>query len=92
MSPSRAESGTDPLATAGLDGGSAHDYADEELEPWAEHLRRCAREGLSGFVYFNNDVNTRAPLNALRLMQMLGKYAQRPIVDGKYLGGSSECC
>jgi uncharacterized protein YecE (DUF72 family) len=62
----------------GLRDGSAHDYTDEELEPWAEHLRRCAREGLSGFVYFNNDVNTRAPLNALRLMQMLGKYAQRP--------------
>jgi uncharacterized protein YecE (DUF72 family) len=62
----------------GLQDGSAHDYTDEELEPWAEHLRRCAREGLSGFVYFNNDVNTRAPINALRLMQMLGKYAQRP--------------
>jgi uncharacterized protein YecE (DUF72 family) len=62
----------------GLQDGSAHDYTDAELEPWAEHLRRCAREGLCGFVYFNNDVNTRAPLNALRLMQMLGKYAQRP--------------
>jgi uncharacterized protein YecE (DUF72 family) len=62
----------------GLQGGSAHDYSDEELEPWAEHLRRYALQGLSGYVYFNNDVNTRAPLNALRLMQMLGKYAQRP--------------
>ena len=61
----------------GLQDGSAHDYKEEELEPWAEHLRRCAREGLSGFVYFNNDINTREPLNALRLMQMVGKYAQR---------------
>ena len=67
----------------GLQGGSAHNYTDEELEPWAEHLRRCAREGLSGFVYFNNDVNTRAPLNAQRLIQMVGKYAQRPKADGK---------
>lgn len=65
----------------GLEGGSAHNYTDEELEPWAEHLRRYARQGMSGFVYFNNDVNTRAPLNALRLMQMLGKYAHRPNAD-----------
>ena len=62
----------------GLSGGSAHDYADRELEPWAERLRRSARRGLIGFVYFNNDVNTRAPLNALRLMDMVGKYAARP--------------
>jgi uncharacterized protein YecE (DUF72 family) len=65
----------------GLQGGSAHDYTDEELEPWAEYLRRYARKGMSGFVYFNNDVNTRAPFNALRLMHMLGKYAQRPNGD-----------
>ena len=62
----------------GLSGGSAHDYTDRELEPWAEQLRQSARRGLTGFVYFNNDVNTRAPLNALRLMDMLGKYAVRP--------------
>jgi uncharacterized protein YecE (DUF72 family) len=59
----------------GLEGGSAHDYTDKELEPWAEHLRRCARQGLKGFVYFNNDVNTRAPLNARQLIEMVGKYA-----------------
>jgi len=62
----------------GLSGGSAHDYADRELEPWAKRLRHSARKGLIGFVYFNNDVNTRAPLNALRLMDMVGKYAARP--------------
>jgi uncharacterized protein YecE (DUF72 family) len=61
-----------------LSGGSEHDYTDRELEPWAEHLRRSVRRGLIGFVYFNNDVNTRAPLNALRLMDMVGKYAVRP--------------
>lgn len=48
----------------GLRGGSAHDYTDRELKPWDEHLRRCARKGLTGFIYFNSDVNTRAPLNA----------------------------
>jgi uncharacterized protein YecE (DUF72 family) len=65
----------------GLKGGSAHDYTDRELEPWAEHLRRCARHGLKGFVYFNNDVNTRAPGNARRLMEMLGKYAAKVTAD-----------
>ena len=59
----------------GLKGGPAHNYTDRELEPWAEHLRFCARQGIKGFVYFNNDVNTRAPVNALRLMEMVGKYA-----------------
>jgi len=62
----------------GLKGGSAHDYTDSELELWAEHLRRCARQGLKGFAYFNNDVNTRAPLNARRLTEMVGKYAAKP--------------
>jgi uncharacterized protein YecE (DUF72 family) len=33
----------------GLEGGSAHDYTDSELEPSAEHLRRSARQGLKGF-------------------------------------------
>ena len=59
----------------GLKNGAAHNYTDRELEPWAEHLRRCARQGVKGFVYFNNNVNRRAPLNALRLMEMIGKYA-----------------
>jgi len=62
----------------GLKGGSAHDYSDSELEPWAEHLRRCARQGLKGFAFFNNDVNTRAPLNGRRLIEMVGKYAAKP--------------
>jgi uncharacterized protein YecE (DUF72 family) len=62
----------------GLKDGPAHNYTDRELEPWAEHLRRCARQGARGFVYFNNDVNTRAPLNALRLIEMVGKYAVKP--------------
>jgi uncharacterized protein YecE (DUF72 family) len=59
----------------GLESGPAHNYTDRELEPWAEHLRCCARQGIKGYVYFNNDVNTRAPVNALRLMEMVGKYA-----------------
>jgi uncharacterized protein YecE (DUF72 family) len=67
----------------GLKGGSAHDYTDSELEPWAEHLRRSAHQGFKGFAYFNNDVNTRAPLNARRLIEMVGKYAARPNANSK---------
>jgi uncharacterized protein YecE (DUF72 family) len=59
----------------GLAGGAAHDYNDQELKPWATFLRGCARRGVTAFVYFNNDVNTRAPLNAQRLREMVGKPA-----------------
>ena len=50
-------------------------YTDRELRPWAKFLRGCAKEGLTGFVYFDNDMNTRAPLNALRLMELVGPSA-----------------
>jgi uncharacterized protein YecE (DUF72 family) len=56
----------------GLEGGAAHDYTDRELRPWANFLRDCAHRGVTGFVYFNNDMNTRAPFNALRLMELAG--------------------
>src|SRR6478672_4139859 len=35
----------------GLEGGSAHDYTDWELQPWAKFLRGCGNRGLTGFVY-----------------------------------------
>jgi len=59
----------------GLEGGAAHNYTDGELRPWANFLRGCAKEGLRGFVYFNNDMNTRAPVNALRLIELVGSSA-----------------
>ncbi len=62
----------------GLEGGAAHNYTDRELRPWATFLRGCARHGVTAFVYFNNDMNTRAPLNALRLMELVGPSANLP--------------
>lgn len=59
----------------GLKGGAAHNYTDRELKSWAKFLRTCAAEGITGFVYFNNDMNTRAPFNALRLMELVGSCA-----------------
>jgi uncharacterized protein YecE (DUF72 family) len=65
----------------GLKNGAAHDYTKSELEPWAEQLVQNARTGKPAFVYFNNDWNTRAPLNAKMLMEMVGKFALQPFAD-----------
>jgi uncharacterized protein YecE (DUF72 family) len=59
----------------GLAGGAAHDYTDGELRPWAKFLRSTAQKGIDGFVYFNNDVNMRAPSNALLLIELVGPFA-----------------
>ena len=59
----------------GLEGGFAHDYTREELEPWAEHIRKQSRAGCTVFAYFNNDMNVRAPANAKMLMEMTGGVA-----------------
>jgi uncharacterized protein YecE (DUF72 family) len=62
----------------GLEGGASHDYTDQELRPWATFLRDCAGRGVKAFAYFNNDLNTRAPLNARRLMDLVGAAARSP--------------
>lgn len=59
----------------GLEGGAYHDYTTEELRPWAEQLVKAARKGIPAYVYFNNDLNTRAPLNAHALMELVGQHA-----------------
>jgi uncharacterized protein YecE (DUF72 family) len=66
----------------GLENGPSHDYTEAELKPWAEQLRKVARENLPAFVYFNNDLNTRAPLNAEMLMKMVGEPAVPPFIAG----------
>jgi uncharacterized protein YecE (DUF72 family) len=56
----------------GLEGGATHNYTDRELKLWATFLQKCSKRSVPAFVYFNNDRNTRAPLNALRLMELVG--------------------
>jgi uncharacterized protein YecE (DUF72 family) len=56
----------------GLEKGAAHDYTIEELRPWARHIRKQAAAGNTVFVYFNNDLNVRAPGNARMLNEMVG--------------------
>jgi uncharacterized protein YecE (DUF72 family) len=62
----------------GLAGGAHHDYTREELQPWANHIREQAEAGKKVFVYFNNDLNVRAPKNAQMLMEMCGDLAVQP--------------
>lgn len=63
----------------GLAGGAYHDYTEDELRPWAQPLIKAARRGIPAFVYFNNDLNTRAPLNAHALMRLVGCHAVGPL-------------
>ncbi len=62
----------------GLEGGAAHDYTRQELEPWARHIRRQAEAGKTVYAYFNNDANFRAPGNARLLMQMTVAITAQP--------------
>jgi uncharacterized protein YecE (DUF72 family) len=63
----------------GLEGGAAHDYTLAELEPWAGLCRECVDRGIDVHAYFNNDANTRAPLNAKAFREMVesGRSAAR---------------
>lgn len=56
----------------GLAEGPRHDYTKVELRPWAAHIQDQAKEGRNVYVYFNNDLNVRAPNNARLLSAMCG--------------------
>lgn len=55
----------------GLEGGAAHDYTRDELRPWAEFCRDALKSGRTVFVYFNNDIDVRAPKNAREFAEMV---------------------
>ncbi|KAA3439489.1 DUF72 domain-containing protein [Rufibacter hautae] len=46
-------------------------YAESALQSWASHCRTWAAEGKDVFVYFDNDINGHAPVNALRLQELV---------------------
>jgi uncharacterized protein YecE (DUF72 family) len=62
----------------GLEGGAAHDYTRKELRPWADFICDQAERRRTSYIYFNNDINVRAPDNAKMLMQMIGDHAVQP--------------
>jgi uncharacterized protein YecE (DUF72 family) len=55
----------------GLEGGAAHDYSRDELKPWVAFCRGALKGGRTVFVYFNNDINVRAPKNAREFADMV---------------------
>src|SRR5688572_25378341 len=67
----------------GLEGGAAHDYTRRELKSWAEFICEQAERKRDIYVYFNNDVNVRAPENAKMLMEMIGDHAVQPTLPNR---------
>ncbi len=55
----------------------ASGYADRALKAWATRCRRWLDEGREVHVYFDNDALARAPIDAMRLLHLLGGQAQR---------------
>ena len=43
-------------------------YTDEELDEWARKIAKWKRAGRDVYVYFDNDMKTHAPFDALRLV------------------------
>jgi uncharacterized protein YecE (DUF72 family) len=46
-------------------------YDDEALDVWAERLRGCLDSGRDAYVYFDNDIKVRAPIDAMALISKL---------------------
>lgn len=51
----------------------ASNYPEGELRSWARKLRRWRGEGRDAHVYFDNDACGYAPLNALRLLELVNR-------------------
>jgi len=58
-------------------------YDAPALEPWADFLRGQAEGGHDCYAYFNNDAGGHAPIDAARLVEMLGTGAERPVETGR---------
>jgi uncharacterized protein YecE (DUF72 family) len=47
----------------------ASSYTDDELDTWAAKIKRWRAGGRDVYVYFDNDMKTHAPFDAMRLME-----------------------
>jgi uncharacterized protein YecE (DUF72 family) len=72
--PVDAVAATGPVAYVRMHRGRGTDgaFTPAELREWAERILELAEEGRTTYVYFNNDRQGFAPLNALELMELLG--------------------
>jgi uncharacterized protein YecE (DUF72 family) len=52
---------------------------EDELRPWADRLANDAARGRDAYLYFNNDPDGHAVVDAERLMALLGPLAARPL-------------
>ncbi len=57
----------------GPEGKYAGSYSEETLQHWATHCRTWADQGKDVFVYFDNDIGSHAPFNAIRLQELVKK-------------------
>jgi uncharacterized protein YecE (DUF72 family) len=46
-------------------------FSDEELRTWADRTQGFADKGVDVYIYFNNDPEGHAPVDAERLRSML---------------------
>ncbi len=51
-------------------------YTDDVLADWAAKIDRWAQQGLDVYVYFDNDADAGAPLNAITLSKMIAPSLQ----------------
>ena len=56
-------------------------YDDAALELWADRVRTWEAAGCDVVVYFDNDVKVRAPFDAERLLELLGRTPHHPDPD-----------
>lgn len=51
-----------------------YDYSEKELHSFAEDMSEAAKKGANGiYAFFNNDVDARAPHNALKLKEIINQ-------------------
>jgi uncharacterized protein YecE (DUF72 family) len=63
----------------GANGRYGGHYDEAKLREWAGHIRKWHREGRQVHAYFDNDEEGAAPIDADRLIRMLGpRIAERP--------------
>ena len=54
-----------------------YDYSDKELREWSDRfVPRMVKQTRRGFFFFNNHVRAQAPVNALKLMDLLAERSE----------------
>ncbi|RNI31300.1 DUF72 domain-containing protein [Rufibacter latericius] len=73
LSPLEVTAGFVYVRLHGPEGKYAGSYSEETLQFWASHCRTWAAAGKDVFVYFDNDIGSHAPFNAIALQELVKK-------------------